>query len=601
MPSQSSIVATRSPPEHPGAAVPAYDLHHEPVLVIGAGAAGLRSAIALADQGIEPLVIGKRGHGDAHTVWAAGGINAALGSLDPEDSWPIHAADTLNEGHHINDPTAVELVAKHMPDRIHELDQWGMDFDRTETGAINQRYFGAQSFRRTCFVGDRTGEALLETLVSKAQDHGIPYRENLLITRLLSNGDRVTGAVGVDLETGRYQVFVTNHVILAAGGYAGVYDRHSSRVDENNGDGAILAFEAGATLQDIEFVQFHPTGMMGDRYGADWDGRLVTEAVRGEGGRLFNADGERFMTEYSPDQMELDARDVVARAIDTEVAAGRGTDNGGVYLDISHRDDDFVARRLPRMTDRFDQLGVDLANEPVEVAPTAHYAMGGVAIDFETGATGVDGLSAVGETVAGVHGANRLGGNSLAETVAIGKLVGDHVAATVSTAQPTFPTWAEHLAEREIAGLNALTTADGDADPKELITDLGLLVDEHAGIRRDADTLEAGLEQLATLRDRAADIGIDGDQTSRAFEFAIDLSFSLELAELLLRTARERAESRGAHYRTDYPERDPAFRSNLLVTDPETLAIERQPVSDPSQAVTDALAEGHELDYHHLE
>ncbi len=291
-----------------------YEVVTTPVLVIGAGAAGARVAIELAESGVEPLVIGKRDHGDAHTTWAAGGVNAALGSLDPEDDWTIHAADTFNEGHHLNDPDAVELTTREMPDRIRELEAWGMPFDRTADGDVNQRYFGAQSYRRTCFVGDRTGEAMLETLIERAQALDVPYRENVMITRLLSDGERVDGAVGFDMETGEGLLFRTNHVVLAAGGFSALYHRHSSRDDENNGDGQALALEAGARLMDLEFVQFHPTGMVGDRYGEEWDGRLVTEAVRGEGGRLYNAAGERFMERYSPDQMELDARDVVARA-----------------------------------------------------------------------------------------------------------------------------------------------------------------------------------------------------------------------------------------------------------------------------------------------
>ena len=455
-----------------------------PVLVVGAGAAGARVAIALADAGIDPLVIGKSDHGDAHTTWAAGGINAALGSLDPDDDWTIHAADTLDEGHYINDPEAVELTARHMPDRIHELDEWGMGFDRTDEGEVNQRYFGAQSFRRTCFVGDRTGEAMLDTLVARAQEMEIPYRDNVMITRLLEDGSRVAGALGFDMESGEFVLFRSDHVVLAAGGASALYDRHSSRDDENNGDGAALALSAGADLLDVEFVQFHPTGMVGARYGEEWDGRLVTEAVRGEGGRLFNSEGERFMERYSPDQMELDARDVVARAIAQEIREGRGTEHGGVYLDISHRDDDYVRARLPSMYERFQSLGVDITDEPMEVAPTAHYSMGGVDIDFATGETGVPGLYAVGETVAGVHGANRLGGNSLAETVAIGKLVGDHVADQVADTSPRLSDGQRALAQREFRALGELEASDGDVTPQSLLTELGDLLRDHAGILR---------------------------------------------------------------------------------------------------------------------
>ncbi|RZV08114.1 succinate dehydrogenase subunit A [Natrinema hispanicum] len=581
-----------------------YDVVTTPVLVIGAGAAGARVAIELAESGLEPLVVGKRDYGDAHTTWAAGGINAALGSLDPEDDWPIHAADTLNEGHHLNDPEAVELTAKHMPDRIRELDEWGMSFARTDDGKINQRYFGAQSYRRTCFVGDRTGEVMLETLIDRAQALEIPYRENVMITRLLSDGTRVDGAVGFDMETGDGLLFRTNHVVLAAGGFSAAYRRHSSRDDENNGDAQALALEAGARLLDTEFVQFHPTGMVGERYGDEWDGRLVTEAVRGEGGRLYNNDGERFMERYSPDQMELDARDVVARAIAQEVREGRGTDHGGVYLDISHRDPEYIRERLPTMVERFGDLGVDITEAPMEIGPTAHYTMGGVDIDFQTGETGVEGLYAVGEAVAGVHGANRLGGNSLAETVAIGKLVGEHVSEQV-TADDRAPSIADGqraLAEREFAALADLAASDGDVTPETLLEDLGELLWNHAGILRDEAGLREGLDRLEDLRARTADLRVDGDRTSRSFEYAVDLSMSLIVAEVLLRTALERTESRGAHYRTDYPKTDPDWRQNLIVAaDEGGLSLQRRGVAEPSEPVREALAEGYELDYHHLE
>ncbi|AFZ71732.1 L-aspartate oxidase [Natronobacterium gregoryi] len=581
-----------------------YGVVTPPVLVIGAGAAGARVAIELAESGVDPLVIGKRDHGDAHTTWAAGGVNAALGSLDEADDWTIHAADTLNEGHHLNDPEAVELTAREMPARIRELDEWGMDLDRTADGKINQRYFGAQSYRRTCFVGDRTGEAMLETLIDRAQELEVPYRENVMITRLLSDGERVSGAVGFDVESGRGLVFRSNHVVLAAGGFSAVYERHSSRDDENNGDAQALALEAGASLLDLEFVQFHPTGMVGERYGEEWDGRLVTEAVRGEGGRLYNAEGERFMERYSPDQMELDARDVVARAIGREIEDGRGTEYGGVYLDISHRDGDYVRERLPRMVERFESLGVDITEEPIEVAPTAHYTMGGVDVDFRTGETGVDGLYAVGETVAGVHGANRLGGNSLAETVAIGKLVGEHVADALEAGDtdPELTDDQRAVTEREFQALESLADADGDVAPRTLLAALRELMWDHAGILRDEDELRDGLERLAALRERTADLGVAGDRTSKSFEYAVDLSFSLTVAETMLQMALERTESRGAHHRTDYPETDKEWRTNLVVSAEDgELAIRRRGVGEPSRSVQEALEEGYELDYHHLE
>ena len=582
-----------------------YDRVDVSVLVVGAGAAGARTAIELAERGVDDvLVLGKRGHGDAHTTWARGGINGALGTHDPEDSPAIHAADTLNEGHFVNDPALVETVTEQMPDRLRELDEWGMEYSRTDDGEVDQRFFGAQSFRRTAFAGDHTGESLLNTLVDRAQELSIPYRENVMITKLIADGETAHGAVGFDMDTGEFIVFNAGTVVLAAGGHAAIYNRHTSRDDENNGDGAALAYDAGAALMDMEFVQFHPTGMAVDESDPEWEpwsGRLVTEAVRGEGGRLFNADGERFMERYSPDQMELDARDVVARAIAQEVAEGRGTDNGGVYLDISHRDADFIRERLPRMYERFDDLGVDMAAEPVEVAPTAHYGMGGVAVD-EHGETDVDGLFAIGETMAGVHGANRLGGNSLAETVAFGVVAGERIAERVDGPGEVPETLRATLVEPHLEDLRATANRDGEHDVHAVLAELRDLLWEHAGILRDDASLRAGLDSLESVSQKAADMDV-GPITSESFEFAVDVGFMIVAAEAVLRGALEREESRGAHYRTDYPDVEPEWRQNLYFESADVGGMRQytEPVDEPSEAVQAALDEGHELDYHQLE
>jgi succinate dehydrogenase / fumarate reductase flavoprotein subunit len=575
------------------------------VLVVGAGAAGARAAIELAERGVDDvLVLGKRGHGDAHTTWARGGINGALGTHDPEDSPAIHAADTLNEGHLINDPGKVETVTAQMPERLRELDDWGMAYSRTDDGAIDQRFFGAQSFRRTAFAGDHTGESLLNTLVDRAQALSVPYRENVMITKLVSDGEAVHGAVGFDMDDGEFVLFNAGTVVLAAGGHAAIYNRHTSRDDENNGDGAALAFDAGASLMDMEFMQFHPTGMAVDEADpewAPWSGRLVTEAVRGEGGRLFNAEGERFMERYSPDQMELDARDVVARAIAREIGEGRGTEHGGVYLDISHRDADFIEERLPRMYERFQDLGVDMAEEPVEVAPTSHYGMGGVAVD-DHGETDVDGLFAIGETMAGVHGANRLGGNSLAETVAYGVVAGERIADRVDGPGEVPDALREETVEPHLRDLRAMADNDGANEVDAVLADLRELMWEHAGILRDESSLREGLDRLAAVRDRAADMRV-GPVTSESFEFAVDVGFMLVAAEAVLRGALEREESRGAHYRTDHPDTDPDWRRNVYfdAADVGGMTLRTEPVDQPSDAVQAALDEGHELDYHQLE
>ena len=584
---------------------PAYDRIDVSVLVVGAGAAGARAAIELAERGVEDvLVLGKRNHGDAHTTWARGGINGALGTRDPEDSWEIHAADTLNEGHFLNDPGKVETVTEQMPERLRELDEWGMDFSRTEDGRIDQRFFGAQSFRRTAFAGDHTGESMLDTLVDRAQELSVPYRENVMITKLLSDGERLHGAVGFDMEAGEFLLFNAGTVVLAAGGYAAVYNRHTSRDDENNGDGPALAYDAGAELMDMEFVQFHPTGMAVDESDPEWEpwsGRLVTEAVRGEGGRLYNADRERFMERYSPDQMELDARDVVARAIAREITEERGTENGGVYLDLSHRDEAFIRERLPRMYERFQELGVDMATEPVEVAPTAHYGMGGVAVD-EYGETSVDGLFAIGETMAGVHGANRLGGNSLAETVAFGVVAGERVAERADGPGSLPESVVADVAEPHFRDLSALAGHDGAHEVADVFTGIQNLLWDHAGILRDEESLRAGLDTLEALQREAADMDV-GPVTSRSFEFAVDVGFMLTAAEAVLRGALSRTESRGAHYRTDYTETDPDWQRNIYFepADFGGMTSSTEPTGTPSEAVQNALDEGHQLDYHQLE
>jgi succinate dehydrogenase / fumarate reductase flavoprotein subunit len=584
---------------------PAHSKVDVSVLVIGAGGAGARTAIELAERGVEDtLVLGKRDHGDAHTTWARGGINGALGTHDPEDSWEIHAADTLNEGHFVNDPEKVETVTKQMPDRLRELDDWGMDFSRTEDGEPDQRFFGAQSFRRTAFAGDYTGEALLNTLVEKAQEYEVPYQENVMITKLLSDGERSHGAVGFDMDTGEFVLFNAGAVVLAAGGHAAVYNRHTSRDDENNGDGAALALDAGAELMDMEFVQFHPTGMAVDEDDPEWEpwsGRLVTEAVRGEGGRLFNSEGERFMERYSPEQMELDARDIVARAIAKEIAEGRGTENGGVYLDISHREREFIQERLPRMYERFSELGVDMAEEAVEVAPTSHYGMGGVRVD-KSGETSVDNLFAIGETMAGVHGANRLGGNSLAETVAYGAVTGAAVAERVDGPGTIPEDTYESVAEPHIRGLQATADRDGEYEPEAVLTELRDLMWEHAGILRDESSLQAGLDKLDDVRQKAGQMRV-GDAQSQSFEFAIDIGFMLTASEAILRGALERTESRGAHYRTDYTEKHERLQCNICIeqSDLGGMSLSTEPVDEPSEPVRAALDEGHELDYHQLE
>src|ERR687896_204683 len=497
------------------------NLVHTDILIVGAGAAGLRAAIELAREGVDVLVLGKRRHGDAHTVWAAGGINASLGNLDPDDRWEIHAADTIGEGHFVNNPRAVEILAREAPERILELRDWGCPFSLTEDGELNQRYFGAQSFRRTCFAGDKTGEAILGTLVAKAKEEGVPYREDVYVTKLLKSGGRVNGAAGFDMQSGRRLLFGARAVVLAAGGYTSIYRRGSSRPDENNGDAMVLA----------------------------------NEAVSGEGGRLYNSEGERFMERYSPKHMELDARDVVARANYREIREGRGTPDGAVLLDISHRDPGYIKDRLPNMYEQFVEQGVDITEESMKVSPTAHYGMGGIEVDPRTGATAVEGLFAVGEATAGVHGANRLGGNSLAETVVFGKILGSHLADVLDDLLPPVPL-DEGTAQEHLAALDVLAagTRGGERGPEELIDELRDLVWDHAGIVRSGDGLREGLVKLRDLKEYSGELAIPDASPSRRFEHVLNLRAMLTAAEAVLRSALAREESRGAHHREDFPE-----------------------------------------------
>ncbi|TCJ16210.1 FAD-binding protein [Rubrobacter taiwanensis] len=566
-------------------------------LIIGAGAAGLRAAIELAESGVRPLVLGKRRHGDAHTIWAAGGINASLGTRDPEDRWEIHAADTIREGHFVNDPRAVELLARNAPDRIRELAGWGCGFSRTEDGELDQRYFGAQSYRRTCFAGDETGEAILSTLVAKARELGVPYRENVYVTKILTDQERAVGAAGYDMESGRYLVFRAPAVVMAAGGLTALYARSSSRPDENTGDAVALAYEAGAALRDMEFVQFHPTGMVKPE---ELSGELVTEAVRGEGGRLLNARGERFMERYSPEHLELDARDVVARANYAEIQTGRGTEDGAVLLDISHRSPEYIRERLPRMYRQFKKVGVDITREPMEVAPTAHYAMGGVEVDFGTGATTLPGLFAIGEATAGLHGANRLGGNSLAETVVFGELTGRYLAEYLRDApRPALP---RRAVEDHLEALDSLADSGGGHDPQELIEELRSIMWDHAGIVRTGEGIRAGLDRLAGLERRAGSAAAEG-AGSRSFELANNLRFMLVAAEAVLRSALARRESRGAHFREDAPEESAGWQKNIICEKGNhgEMLLRTEPVGEIPAEIQAALAEEHSLEYHHLE
>jgi succinate dehydrogenase / fumarate reductase flavoprotein subunit len=529
------------------------------VLVIGTGAAGLRAAIAATEAGSQVLVVGKRHRLDAHTVLAAGGINAVLGTRDPQDSWEQHFADTFREGYFLGHPRVVEIMAREAPDAVRELADWGCQFARLDDGRLDQRFFGAHKYRRTCYAGDYTGRAVLYTLANRAQELGIPVIEDQYISRLLVADGVCFGAYGFDLVSGDRTVFEADAVVLAAGGHTRLWRRSSSRRDENYGEGMFLALEAGCRLMDMELVQFHPTGMVMPEEVA---GTLVTEAVRGEGGHLYNRAHERFMKRYDPERMELSARDRVALAIYTEIIEGRGGPNGGVFLDISHLPKDVILEKLPRMYRQFIEYQMlDISKQPMEVAPTAHYSMGGIAVDPETHVTDVVGLYAAGECTSGLHGANRLGGNSLAETVIFGRRAGAAAAA--------------HSQESEVQRRSKKAVQEAEDDLKSLIRPgselarplqraLRDLMWEHCGVVRDETRIRDGLRKLGDLSTAATSVDIrPGQEGWVELEHVLDLRAGLRTAEATLRCALERRESRGAHTRSDFPALDPSLERNF--------------------------------------
>ena len=549
------------------------------VLVIGTGAAGFRAAIAATQVGVQVLMLGKRAAVDAHTVLASGGINAALGTRDPEDSWEQHFADTVREGYLLGDPRMIEIMARESPDAVLELAAWGCEFARTEGGDLDQRFFGAHRWRRTCFAGDFTGRAIMRTVAAKAAELRIRVEEDQYVSRLLVADGRCFGALAFDLHTGERTVHLADAVILATGGHTRIWRRSSSRRDENYGDGMSMALDAGCRLMDMELVQFHPTGMVFPEEAA---GTLVTEAVRGEGGRLFNALGERFMEPYDPVRLELSTRDRVALANYTEIIEGRGSPHGGVFLDISHLGKDLIVERLPRMYRQFVEWQMlDISREPMEVAPTAHYTMGGIVVDPETHATNVSGLYAAGECVGGLHGANRLGGNSLGEALISGRRAGEAAAAFGLGSEVLARS--RHAIDEGLDDLDALTRP-GSELARPLQRRLRDLMWERCGVVRDEGGLRAGMSELEGIRGAATDVDVrPGAEGWTDLALALDLRAGLAVAESTLRGAIERRESRGAHIRSDFPDLDPALQVNLY------LDAHMDPWSEPVPPVPDDL------------
>src|ERR687889_87424 len=541
------------------------------VLIIGGGSAGLRAAIEAHDVGANVLIISKSKRGDPHTTLARGGINAALGTMDPEDNWMIHAADTLREGEFLADYERVELLCKNAPDAVNELVNWGARFHREKDGRLTQRFFGAHTYRRTIFYEDRTGEEIIRILMDEISQRKIEIVDSVYVIKLLKSddiigeepeGEEVKGALGIDIEKKEIVIFECKSLILAAGGYTRVYSVSSSRIFENYGEGVSLAYEAGADLVDMEMVQFHPTGMVWPEKAV---GTLATEAIRGEGGILLNSKGERFMKNYDPERMELGPRDIVARANYNEIVAGRGTEHGGVWLDITHLQKEKILDRLPTMYEQFKNIaGIDISKEKMEVGPTAHYSMGGVVVDMKC-RTNIRGLFAVGEVISQIHGANRLGGNSLLDTVVFGKIVGSEAARLA----PEVGREINKIREPSELRLNVNNQKEfGDdgifivKEPIKFRNEIQKLMKQNAGIIREETKLQNGLKRILELKNEfysndniLKEFKIDDDNSENIF-LTWEVKSSLVVCEAIIRSALMRQESRGAHYRSDFPEID---------------------------------------------
>jgi succinate dehydrogenase / fumarate reductase flavoprotein subunit len=526
-----------------------YQTHEHDVLIIGAGGAGLRAAIEALAHGAKVGLICKSLLGKAHTVMAEGGIAAAMGNVDSSDDWRTHFRDTMRGGKFMNHWRMAQLHAQEAPDRIKELEQWGALFDRTEDGKILQRAFGGHTFRRLCHVGDRTGLEMIRTLQDRGVSLGVDVYMECTVTKLLTDGGRVAGAFAYWREQGRFAVFKAKSVVIATGGIGKCYEVTSNSW-EYTGDGQALAYDAGAELKDMEFVQFHPTGMI---WPPGVKGILVTEAVRGEGGILRNKDGFRFMEKYDPKKMELSTRDVVARAIYTEAKEGRGTPHGGAFLDISHKPAEYVKKKLPSMYHQFKDLAdVDITKGPMEVGPTCHYIMGGINVHPETAESTLPGLFAAGEAAAGMHGANRLGGNSLSDLLVFGRRAGG--AAADYAKKVSMPTIDERQIDETEKAILAPFERNGGENPYTVHQDLQRTMQSLVGIFRVEADLKQALEELEKLKVRAKNLKVEGSRMfNPGWHLAIDLQSMMVCSEAIARGALARQESRGGHSRIDFP------------------------------------------------
>ena len=588
-----------------------YEIFEYDVLVIGAGGAGLRAAIEASAAGVKVGLVCKSLLGKAHTVMAEGGMAAAMGNVDDRDNWKVHFADTMRGGQYVNNWRMAELHAKEAPARVHELEAWGAVFDRTKDGRILQRNFGGHRYPRLAHVGDRTGLELIRTLQDHGIHQGIAVHMEYTIVSLLQDAGRVIGAFGYDRERGRFKIFQAKAVVLATGGLGRAY-KITSNSWEGTGDGVSLAYHAGAELMDMEFIQFHPTGMV---WPPSVRGILVTEGVRGEGGVLRNKEGKRFMFDDIPDNYktqtstdpeegwryvqgdknakrppELLTRDHVARCINREVKAGRGSPHGGVFLDISWIKEkipnapEHIKRKLPSMYHQFMQLAnLDITKEPMEVGPTTHYAMGGIRVNGETQATNVPGLFAAGECAAGLHGANRLGGNSLSDLIVFGKRAGEfaakfareHGAGTINDA------------EVEAAARYAVEPFEREGSPEgpyQVQSDLQNMMQDLVGIVRQEKEMQKALEGLKQLWTRAAKVAVVSNREyNPGWHTALDLKHLLTVSEAITLSALDRKESRGGHFREDFPNKDAAAQKyNTVVTQAAdgSMKLRREPIPE---------------------
>jgi succinate dehydrogenase / fumarate reductase flavoprotein subunit len=577
----------------------AYD-----VVVIGAGGSGLRAAIEARARGKKTAIISKSLFGKAHTVMAEGGAAAAMGNVNPKDNWMVHFRDTMRGGKFLNNPRMAELHAKEAPDRVWELEAWGALFDRTKEGKISQRNFGGHEYPRLAHVGDRTGLEMIRTLQQRivqlqqadAVEFGDPdamikvFAETT-VTRLLKDGDKIAGAFGYIRDTGKFVLFEAPTVILATGGIGRTF-KVTSNSWEYSGDGHALALLAGASLMNMEFVQFHPTGMV---WPVSVKGILVTESVRGDGGVLKNSEGKRFMFDYVPDVFraqyaeteeeadrwytdpdnnrrppELLPRDEVARSINSEVKAGRGTPHGGIYLDIaSRRSPEYILSRLPSMHHQFKELAdVDITKEAMEIGPTCHYVMGGVEVDPDTAASSVPGLFAAGEVSGGMHGSNRLGGNSLSDLLVFGKRAGDGAVDYIESLGESKPVVAQADLDAALAEALAPFQRAGGESPYEVHAELQQTMNDLVGIIRRGPEVKEALASLEKFRERAANLTVPGERAyNPGWHYAQDLRNMLLVAECVAMAALEREESRGGHTREDHPVMSPEWRKvNLILT-----------------------------------